>query len=150
MQIDGYVELLREDLTRVAALGDETTARAAELLAVALESSFGRRLQEALAEAALELSGQLPDGSVEVRIAGSEPELVYVGGAGSTEPLPADEAFDARITLRLSERLKSLLDEAAATAGVSVNTWLVQTLARVVEPRPASSGQYRLTGYGRA
>ena len=44
MQIDGYVQALREDLARVAAVGDESTARAAELLAVALESALGRRL----------------------------------------------------------------------------------------------------------
>ena len=78
MQLDGYVQALREDLARVAAVGDEHTARAAELLAVALESSLGRRLQEALAEAALELSTQLERGRVEVRIIGREPELVYV------------------------------------------------------------------------
>ncbi|MBV9839053.1 MAG: hypothetical protein JO156_13115, partial [Solirubrobacterales bacterium] len=78
MQLGGYVQAICEDLARVAAVGDESTARAAELLAGALESSLGRRLQEALAEAALELSSQLEGGSVEVRIAGGEPELVYV------------------------------------------------------------------------
>ena len=67
MQIDGYVQALGEDLARVAAVGDESTARAAELLAVALESALGRRLLEALGEAALELSSQLDDGRVEVR-----------------------------------------------------------------------------------
>jgi predicted HicB family RNase H-like nuclease len=67
----------------------------------------------------------------------------------AAEP-PSDEAFDARITLRLSERLKSLIDEAAAAASVSVNTWLVQVLNRALEPRPATTGQHRLTGYGRA
>jgi predicted HicB family RNase H-like nuclease len=149
MQLEGYVQLLREDLSRVAALGDDTTARAAELLAAALEPSFGRRLQEALAEAALELTDQLPDGRAEVRIAGADPELVYVADVAAAEP-PSDEAFDARITLRLSERLKSLIDEAAAAASVSVNTWLVQVLNRALEPRPATTGQHRLTGYGRA
>ena len=78
MQIDGYVQALREDLARVAAVGDESTARAAQLLAVALESSVGRRLLEALGEAALELSDQLDDGRVEIRFAGGDPELVYV------------------------------------------------------------------------
>src|SRR4051794_25597307 len=114
MRVDAYVESLREDLARVAAVGDETTARAAELLAVALESSLGRRLQEALAEAALELSSQLDHGRVEVRVAGGAPELVYVGdAAGDPEPAAteaADEALSARITLRLPESLKSRLE----------------------------------------
>ena len=46
MQIDGYIQALREDLVRVASLGDETTSRAAELLSVAIEASLARRLQD--------------------------------------------------------------------------------------------------------
>ena len=151
MQIDGYVQALREDLARVAAVGDESTARAAELLAVALESALGRRLREALGEAALELSGQLEDGRVEVRFAGGDPELVLVRDEEATAAEPADEAFTARISLRLPESLKARLETAAARDGVSVNTWLVQVLARVAEPRPSSGGsRRRLTGYGRS
>lgn len=152
MQIEGYVQALREDLARVAALGDESTARAAELLAVALESSLGRRLQEALGEAALELSGQLESGRVEVRIAGGEPELVLV--RDEAEPAPeADEAHTARITLRLPESLKQRLEAAAAREGVSVNTWLVHVLSRAGEQRSPGGGggsRRRLTGYGRS
>jgi HicB family len=151
MQIDGYVHAVREDLARVAAVGDESTARAAELLAVALESSLGRRLQEALAEAALELSGQLEEGRVEVRVAGGDPELVYVNETAPVQTEASDEASTARITLRLPESLKSRLEAAAASSGLSLNTWLVQALARSVEPRP-SAGRHRrrLTGYGRS
>ena len=152
MQIDGYVQALREDLARVAAVGDESTARAAELLAVALESALGRRLLEALGEAALELNGQLDEGRVEVRFAGGDPELVYVR---DEEPpaVEADGAFTARITLRLPESLKVRLETAAARDAVSVNTWIVQALARVGEPRPSGGSQTsrrRLTGYGRS
>lgn len=152
MQIDGYVQALREDLARVAALGDESTARSAELLSVALESAVGRRLLEALSEAALELNSQLEGGRVEVRFAGGDPELVYVRDEESGPSEPADEAFTARITLRLPESLKNRLEGAAALGGVSVNTWLVQALARAVEPRPSSGGgsRNRLTGYGRS
>ena len=152
MQIDGYVQALREDLARVAAVGDESTARAAELLAVALESALGRRLLEALGEAALELNGQLDEGRVEVRFAGGDPELVYVR---DEEPpaVEADGAFTARITLRLPESLKVRLETTAARDAVSVNTWIVQALARVGEPRPSGGSQTsrrRLTGYGRS
>ena len=151
MQIDGYVQALREDLARIAAVGDESTARAAELLAGALESALGRRLLEALGEAALELSGQLEDGRVEVRFAGGDPELVFVRDEADAAVEPADEAFTARITLRLPESLKARLDAAAAQSGVSVNTWLVQALLRQAEPRPSSGGsRRRLTGYGRS
>jgi HicB family len=151
MQLDGYVQALREDLARVAAIGDEQTARSAELLAVALESSLSRRLQEALAEAALELSAQLERGRVEVRIAGGDPELVYVGEEGSADLDTAEQALDARITLRLPESLKLRLEAAAATRGVSLNTWLVQTLTRLLEQHPsAGRTRHRLTGYGKS
>lgn len=151
MQIDGYVQALRDDLARVAAVGDESTARAADLLSGALESAVARRLLEALGEAALELNSQLDDGRVEVRFAGSDPELVYVPDEAPAPAEPADEAFSARITLRLPESLKTKLEGAAALHSVSVNTWLVQVLVRTLEPRPTSGGsRRRLTGYGRS
>jgi hypothetical protein len=151
MQIEGHVEAVREDLARIAAVGDESTARAAELLAVALDPALARRFQEALAEAALELSAQLDRGRVEVRIVGGDPELVYIAELDSEPVESGDAAFDARITLRLPESLKSLLEAAAASGGVSVNTWLVQTLNRLLAPRPSGGGgRHRLTGYGRS
>jgi hypothetical protein len=150
MQVESYVQAIREDLERIAAVGDEATARVGELLAGVLEPSLGRRLQEALTEAAFELSQQLPEGRVEIRVSGGDPEMVYVPG----EPPPAaadagDEALTARITLRLSESLKSRVEDAAAGGGLSLNTWIVRALARAVESRPIETrGRRRLTGYG--
>jgi predicted DNA binding CopG/RHH family protein len=150
MQIDGHINALREELQRVASLGDETTHHAAELLSVALESSLARRLQDILAEAALELNSQLADGHVEIRIAGRDLELVVVREDDSA-PEAVDEAFSARITLRLPESLKQRIESSASREGASVNTWLVQALQRAVESRrPSSSGRNRLTGYGRS
>ena len=151
MQIDGTIQALREDLARVAALGDENTSRAAELLSAAIESSLGRRLQDVLAEAALELNDQLESSHVEVRVSGHDLQLVLVREDG-TVPEPADEAFSARITLRLPESLKQRVESAAAREGASVNTWLVQALQRSVESqshRSTSGSRNRLTGYGR-
>ena len=155
MQIDGHIQALREDLVRMAALGDESASRAAELLSVALEASVARRLQDVLAEAALELNAQLDAAHVEVRIAGRDPELVLVYEDGSL-PEPVDEAFSARITLRLPESLKQRVETAAAREGGSVNAWLVQALQRAVDSARSPSGgrefggRNRLTGYGRS
>ena len=152
MQNDGHIQALREDLVRVAALGDESTARAADLLSVAIEASVGRQIQDVLAEAALELNAQLDAAHVEVRIAGRDPELVFVREDGSV-PEAVDEAFSARITLRLPESLKQRVESAAARDGASVNTWLVQALQRAVESkshRSSSGSRNRLTGYGRS
>jgi HicB-like protein involved in pilus formation len=151
MQIDGHIQALREDLLRVAALGDESTSRAADILSVALEASLGRQIQDVLAEAALELNAQLDEAHVEVRIAGRDPELVLVREDGSI-PEPVDEAFSARITLRLPDSLKQRVEAAAAREGASVNTWLVQALQRALEPRRSmsSGSRNRLSGYGRS
>jgi predicted HicB family RNase H-like nuclease len=68
-------------------------------------------------------------------------------------PEPVDEAFSARITLRLPESLKQRIESAAGREGASVNTWLVQALQRAVEPRTrttTSGSRNRLTGYGRS
>jgi hypothetical protein len=150
MQIDGTIQALREDLVRFAALGDESTSRAAELLSVAIESSLGRRIQDSLAEAALELNEQLESSHVELRVAGHDLQLVLVREDDAV-PEQADEAFSARVTLRLPESLKQRVESAAAREGASVNTWLVQALQRAVESRrPSSSGsRNRLTGFGR-
>ena len=150
MQIDGHIQALREDLARIAAVGDESTARAAELLSVALESSLSRRLIEALGEAALELSTQLDDGRVEVRFAGSDPEFVFVREESEEIATSPDEALSARITLRLPDALKQRVEEAASRDGVSVNTWIVQALGRMSSGATRRSSGRRLTGYGRS
>jgi len=148
MQVDAYVQAIREDLGSVAALGDENTRRAAQLLALALESSVGRRLLEALTEATLELSGQLEGARVELHLAAGEPRLVVVR---EEEPAAehADEEFSARITLRLPESLKVRIEAAAARDGASVNSWVVQQLQRGTEPRRAPGGR-RLSGFGQS
>ena len=148
MQIQAYVQAIREDLARIAAVGDESTARVGELLAGALEPSLGRRLQEALTEAALELSSQLSEGRVEVRVAGGDPELVFVSSEAVAPAEASEEALSARVTLRLSESLKSRIEDAAASRGVSLNTWIVRTLSRAAEPSAHTSSRHRLTGYG--
>ena len=150
MQIDGYIQALREDLARIAAVGDESTARAAELVAVALESALGRHLMEALGEAALELSPQLDGGRVEVRFAGADPELVYVREEVDEPETAADDPLSARITLRLPDSLKVRVEEAASRDGVSVNTWIVQALGRISSGGTRRSSGRRLTGYGRS
>jgi len=147
MQIGPYVHALQEDLAAAAALaGDEATQEAARRLAQALEPSLQLRLLDLLSEIALGLSGQVP-GRVEVRLAGREPELVYVEEE-QPEPAaaPGDDALSARITLRLSEGLKAQVEVAAASESLSVNSWIVRALSRGLETRSVRVGR-RLTGF---
>lgn len=150
MQIEEHVQALREDLARIAAVGDDATKRAAELLADALEPSFARRIQEALAESALELSAELEVGRIEVRLVGNDPELIFVPEEPAAEDATG-EAPEARITLRLPRSLKSRIEVAATREGVSVNTWLIKALQRASESRHWHGGsKRRLTGFGRS
>ncbi len=58
--------------------------------------------------------------------------------------------LQARITLRLSEGLKSRLEQGAAGDGVSVNTFVVRTLERGTSSNRSRSGRSgnRLRGFG--
>ena len=140
MQLSQIIDALRSDLNAVAAVGDEQTAQTAERIGIALESSLALRLVDAFGAAAVELNAQLPErpcrGSP--RRAGPGARLRR-GCPREAEPQPAaEEGTSARITLRLADALKDQVEAAAAAGGVSVNTWIVRTLARAVTTLPAA------------
>src|SRR5437764_13852409 len=103
MQLQRYVDALKADLTAVAELGDDATAEAASRLTLTLQASVGLRLLDALSEAALELNEKLPTGHVEVRLSGQDPQLVFVSDEPEAPAAAGDEAYSARISLRLPE-----------------------------------------------
>jgi hypothetical protein len=149
METAKFVGKLERDLASVAALGGDAVADAAERLIQALRGSAGLRLMEALGEAALEISAQLPNGHVEVRLVGPDPQLVYVPAEPAEAPAaPPEDGLTARITLRLPESLKRDLEEAAADVGTSLNSWLVRALATSTAPPPRRTSN-RLSGYAR-
>jgi hypothetical protein len=149
METAKFVEKLERDLASVAALGGDAVADAAERLIQALRGSAGLRLMEVLGEAALEISAQLPDGHVEVRLVGPDPQLVYVPAEPAEAPTVApDDGLTARITLRLPESLKRDLEVAAGQVGVSLNAWLVRALSSSTAPPPRRTSN-RLSGYAR-
>ncbi len=149
MDVSHHVDALLTDLAGVAALGDEQVAQAAERVSQALRASAGLRLLDVLGEAALEISGQLPSGQVEVRLAGQQPSLIYVEGESEQAPPSGDDAFSARITLRLPESLKASLEAAASREGMSLNTFLVRALSRGPLSSQRGPGS-RLTGYAQS
>jgi hypothetical protein len=149
MEMARFLAGLESDLAAVAAVGDEQTAAAAERLIHAIRGSAGFRLLDVLGEAALEVSGQLPSGHVEVRLSGQDPALVYVGETAA-EPEPAsDDGLTSRITLRLPEGLKASVEAAAAREGISVNSWLVRAISRSTAPPTQRSGN-RLRGFAQS
>jgi hypothetical protein len=152
MQLSQFVDALRSDLTAVAAVGDEATAEAAQKIAIALEGSLGLRLVDAFASAALELTAQLPAGRVEVRLAGRDPELVFVEEPAESDAgfEPGDDGETARITLRLPLHLKDRVESAAAREGVSVNSWLVRIARQALTPAQTRITGKRIQGFAKS
>lgn len=149
MQLSPHVEALIADAAEIAAVGDEATADAARRLTIALRPAAGLRFQEALTEATLELSAQLPSGHVELRLAGQDLSLVYVDEEAAGTHAAAEEGLTARITLRLPEGLKAGIEAAAAREGLSVNAWIVRALSRGTGATTRRGPGSRLTGFAR-
>lgn len=150
MQIGPFIDSLQQDLAALAAVSDQEASETFQRIAAALESSLRLRLLEAVTAAAHELTSQLQNGHVEVRLAGQDPSFVFVEETPAPGPsVGGEEAFTARISLRLPDALKASIEFAATRDGVSVNAWIVQALSRSIDPRP-HRGPKRLTGFARS
>jgi HicB-like protein involved in pilus formation len=149
MNLTIVLEGLQQDLQGIAELGDERSAQIASRLGEVLGSNLRLKMLDLFSQVAVELSSKLPSGHVEVRLAGQEPELIFVdtpaGDAGA-----ASEELSARISLRLPESLKTAVERAAAREGVSTNAWLIRAIARATESRPVHVSGKRLSGYAQS
>jgi hypothetical protein len=146
MDVTPFVETLQRDLQQAAdAAGPEGRA-AADRMLLALEPAVRLTVLEVLSQAAAEITADLPAGTVEVRLRGREPELrVDVPPpAPPTEPSPPpgatpsevdEDGSVARVTLRIPEGVKNRAEELAATAGQSLNAWIVAVLRRATTDR---------------
>ena len=153
METAQFIEGLQEDLRELAQIGGDELVHATRRLEGAVKQSATLRLIDALTQVALDLSSQLPNGHIDVRLSGQDPELVYVEEEGEEAPSPSGEdGLSSRITLRLPESLKSSVERAAEAEGASVNTWIVRALQRAVSGgggRAVRSGK-RITGFSQA
>lgn len=155
MQITPHVAALREALEAVA--GDDEQAQAlAHQLAAALAPALHLQLLDLLGEVALEASGQLPEGRLDLQLAGRDAVLVYREEPTASTPAPVDETTEtARLTVRMPESLKSAIEAAADHEGISTNAWLVTAARRHLTPTSSSrrgpvSTSRRITGYVQA
>lgn len=150
MELNPYLDTLREDLLAAAALGDEDTRRAATLLTTTLEPATRLMLMSALSDLAREVTDLLHDTSVEVSLHGRDLRVSVTdndGDAGNWQPTAAETVDDdtdlgqamreagdelSRTTLRLVNRLKSQAERAATIQGVSLNTYIQRAVADAV------------------
>jgi hypothetical protein len=148
MQLDSHIQAIQQELAATGALGDEAAAEAARRIGEALAATLHLHLLDLLGEAALEITGQIEPGRVEVRLAGRDPELVVIADeTPNTSQVGFGEEASGRITLRLPESLKAGIEAAADREGISTNAWLVRTIARTLEQRPVRKSRNRMQGY---
>ena len=163
MELSDFAGKLRRELISITRFAGEDVARAAELLAEALDPSVRLILLEVLSAAAADITSRLSDTVVEVRLADGEPAFVVMtappeaGYEAPAQPASGDtEPGTARLTLRLPDPLKAQIEGAAARDGVSVNSWLVRAASRALEPpgRGGAPGRWspgqRITGFARS
>jgi hypothetical protein len=157
MQLSPYVEALRQELTAAAAAGTEEARRVAGLLAATLDSSIRLVIMDALSQAADEITAALPEGTVEVQLRGRDPQIVV--RRPEPEPVqqqpeaaaPDTDAGTVRVTLRLPEPLKNAVDDAAAQASLSVNSWLVRAVKQALDhPARRPARRRTLSGFAQA
>ena len=152
METSAFLEGVRTDLQTLTA-GNENEAAVADRLVRVLESSLQLRLMDAMGQAALELTGQLASGHVEVRLAGRDVQLVLVDlpDPASGSFAGAEDGDAARLTLRLPESLKGRLERAADEEGLSTNAWLVRAISRALDPSTRSRRRgSRITGFAQS
>lgn len=169
MNLTRYVENIHRQLAVAAEAGGDEARELAERLVAPLDAAIRLTLQDVLVAAAEEITCDLAPGSVELRLRGRDPEFVVTpppvdspaddvpeGVATAASP-EADEGGMSRINLRMPDQLKGRIEQAAASEGLSVNSWLVRAASAALErtdpgrgrePRPPLGGQ-RFTGWGR-
>lgn len=141
------VEGFRSDVAAVGELGDDAVAELADRIATMLSRSASSRILDLLSDVAAELSTELPEGRVEIRLVGDDVEFAYVDERPATSEGDAD--LSSRITLRLSDQLKARVEESASQDGLSVNGWILRTLERgTSKTRTRNDAGKRLRGYG--
>lgn len=167
MDLNGYVETLRRELAVAARAAGPEAEELADRLTAPLEAATRLVLQEAVSDAAEEISRELAPGSVDVRLRGRDLGFVVTPtpqDRPASLPLPAvaprsaesgrdsAEGGTARLTVRLVDQLKAEVESAADREGLSVNAFLVRMLAAAVQtgspsPRPPGESGNRISGW---
>lgn len=120
--------------------GDDPGVEAAtRMMLAAIEPAMKQIALDLAQQAALEVGAQLSDYEVEVVLTDGEPTLRIRPSEEDGGEITGD--YEARLTLRLPEVLKDLVEENAGQAGDSVNTWVVKTLSSKARKRTERGGK---------
>lgn len=138
MDLTPYIEGMRRDLIAAAQAAGPDASAHAERLGFAVDAAARLALMEAVSNAAAEISAQLPNGSVDVRLAGRDLEFAVQGlpnvaaSAAQADQVDLtkdeDEGGSARVTVRMPESVKAKAEARADAANQSLNTWIVNAI----------------------
>lgn len=145
MAIENDVQQVIDQLTGVLASMVPDLGDVSPQVAALLAPSVRLALMGVLDEAARDLNGQLQGiAEISTELQSGEPVLVgrpLLHPQASRENLTGVEPFEAgseealaRFTLRMPESLKAQAEQAAARSGLSLNMWIVQSLASALNP----------------
>jgi len=145
MQIQPIINSVQAALANQGSLagGDVAVEEAIDHLVSALAPAIRQAAMDLAEQAAVEVRAQLPDRTVDLILSDGDPSLRIAEAAVAAEPALSED-LDARITLRVPPSLKVLVEDAAETAGASVNAWVLDALSRRAR-KPQQSPGYRTT-----
>jgi hypothetical protein len=174
MDLTQYSENIQRQLVATAEAGGDDARALAERLVAPLDAAIRLTIQEALAVAAEEITCELAPGSVELRLRGRELDFAVspppveasdqpdsdwqpTPNATPTASTNGEEGGVLRINLRMPDHLKTRVEQAAGSEGVSVNSWLVRAAAAALDraetarryEQRAPHGAQRYTGWAR-
>jgi hypothetical protein len=149
MELEPYIDDIRKHFAIAADAAGEEAWILAERLIAPLDAAVRLALQNALADAADEITLELAPGSVELRVRGRDLAFVVVlppieaqarddTTAPAADVVPDDSGEMTRINVRMPENLKTRVEQAARAQGVSVNAWLVRAAGAAVDRADAA------------
>lgn len=136
MHLDGLLAELEGSVRSQIALagGDPVVEAAANAVMNALRPALQQAAFSLAEQAALEVNAQLSDQRVDVVLAEGEPVL-KVSETEASSTASTDQNLSARITVRIPESIKALVEDAADGTGASVNQFVVDALSRKVSQK---------------
>jgi hypothetical protein len=145
MQVQPIINAVQAALTDQGSLagGDVAVEEAIDHLVTALAPAIRQAAMDLAEQAACEVRAQLPDRTVDLILSDGDPAL-RIAEASVAADSTSTEDLDARITLRVTPSLKTLIESAADTAGASVNSWVLDALSRRAR-KPQSGQGFRTT-----
>ena len=138
MDISGAVSSVELALANQLLLAgnDPEVEAVAKLLTSALTPAIREAAMNLSQQAAAEVAAQLADHDVSVVLQDGDP-IIQIRQP-EVEPIPVD-GNEARITVRLPDALKDVIETHAGTSGESLNTWVIKTLSSKATKTKGSS-----------